>query len=453
MLYPPDAGHENLADDCSPLGGIPTSINLPEQVPPDLTENDGSDSADAVLPWVDPYTGKSHFINARTGQSMGSRTASLGDGRPHSTGSIRPIRSLSSRRPATAIPSGSQGLWIENILKKWDNPAFRRPERPLASTDVGTGYDHACCKFGVHDGGSLEATGYAKLRGKLRRQHLELAEVIAQVDRKFIFAKMKAACYHAGDDSSDTVLALIDQHAADERCRVEWLFEELFVSSSDGFHLEINTKTFQSDPITFKVRPTEVPLFKRYLEFFSSWGVQYTIDYKPRSGVGLGTINSLPALIAERCRSEPNLPIDLIRAEIWKKEESGRPSSARRMENESPFMDLDQPDAATRHTWVERLSGCPQGIIDLLNSRACRSAIMFNDALTIDECQSLVSRLARCLFPFQCAHGRPSMIPILDLQSTGKLDSAELFNCETTGQDGAPLDFVTAFRSWRDTLG
>ncbi|TDZ17607.1 DNA mismatch repair protein MutL [Colletotrichum orbiculare MAFF 240422] len=39
--------------------------------------------------------------------------------------------------------------------------------------------------------------------------------------------------------------------------------------------------------------------------------------------------------------------------------------------------------------WVSRFHGCPQGILDLLNSRACRTAIMFNDILSKDECENL----------------------------------------------------------------
>jgi DNA mismatch repair protein MLH3 len=42
-------------------------------------------------------------------------------------------------------------------------------------------------------------------------------------------------------------------------------------------------------------------------------------------------------------------------------------------------------------------------------------AIMFNDALSTEECKMLVDRLAGCAFPFQCAHGRPSMVPLVDI--------------------------------------
>lgn len=40
---------------------------------------------------------------------------------------------------------------------------------------------------------------------------------------------------------------------------------------------------------------------------------------------------------------------------------------------------------------------------------------MFNDELTEEECKQLVRRLSRCAFPFQCAHGRPSMVPLVDI--------------------------------------
>ena len=40
---------------------------------------------------------------------------------------------------------------------------------------------------------------------------------------------------------------------------------------------------------------------------------------------------------------------------------------------------------------------------------------MFNDPLDKPQCEELVRRLAECVLPFQCAHGRPSMVPLVDL--------------------------------------
>jgi DNA mismatch repair protein MLH3 len=46
---------------------------------------------------------------------------------------------------------------------------------------------------------------------------------------------------------------------------------------------------------------------------------------------------------------------------------------------------------------------------------------MFNDPLTVQQCSDLVQRLAACAFPFQCAHGRPSMVPLVHLGKGGTL--------------------------------
>ncbi|KAG5368767.1 DNA mismatch repair protein [Yarrowia sp. E02] len=47
-----------------------------------------------------------------------------------------------------------------------------------------------------------------------------------------------------------------------------------------------------------------------------------------------------------------------------------------------------------------------------ISSLACRNAIKFGDELTLEECHSMVEKLLKTKLPFQCAHGRPSMIPL-----------------------------------------
>jgi DNA mismatch repair protein MLH3 len=42
---------------------------------------------------------------------------------------------------------------------------------------------------------------------------------------------------------------------------------------------------------------------------------------------------------------------------------------------------------------------------------------MFNDPLTLAQCEDLVASLAHTALPFQCAHGRPSVVPISHLHS------------------------------------
>lgn len=43
-------------------------------------------------------------------------------------------------------------------------------------------------------------------------------------------------------------------------------------------------------------------------------------------------------------------------------------------------------------------------------------AIKFGDSLTYDEMQCCLNSLKQCNLPFQCAHGRPTLTPIVTLQ-------------------------------------
>ena len=57
----------------------------------------------------------------------------------------------------------------------------------------------------------------------------------------------------------------------------------------------------------------------------------------------------------------------------------------------------------------------PKCIDSILNSKACRSAVKFGDALNEKQMKHLLRNLSRCKLPFQCAHGRPTMFPIANL--------------------------------------
>ena len=52
-------------------------------------------------------------------------------------------------------------------------------------------------------------------------------------------------------------------------------------------------------------------------------------------------------------------------------------------------------------------------------------AIMFNDSLTLGQCQRLVQQLSQTAFPFQCAHGRPSLVPLVHIDGIASLKRRE----------------------------
>jgi DNA mismatch repair ATPase MutL len=59
----------------------------------------------------------------------------------------------------------------------------------------------------------------------------------------------------------------------------------------------------------------------------------------------------------------------------------------------------------------------PRPFQRVLARRACRGAVMFGDRLSDAQAVKLLSDLPGCNFPFQCAHGRPSLAPLLAVQS------------------------------------
>lgn len=71
---------------------------------------------------------------------------------------------------------------------------------------------------------------------------------------------------------------------------------------------------------------------------------------------------------------------------------------------------------------------------------------MFNDPLSVEECSNLVRRLAGCAFPFQCAHGRPSMVPLAHLSQDSALGPAGLEEGKT------PERLLDALKKWKCSM-
>ncbi|EPS31156.1 hypothetical protein PDE_06111 [Penicillium oxalicum 114-2] len=404
---------------------------------------------DKLIPWVDPRTGKTHQINSRTGQTVNLRKIEAG---PRSNSFFTTLqRQGRSQGPRTA---SAPSLWVENMLDSWDNPVFPRSEARVPSlnfesdqANITKGSDRCQDNIAI-----LNKTHVARFKGKLGREALKMATTVAQVDRKFILAKLNP-CKSTlpGHSDSRGVLVLIDQHAADERCRVEQLYEDMFISGDFVSRLD-QVQTVEIDPIVLRVSASELALLRRCSKFWASWGITYSMatDGAPE---GVIHIKTLPTLIAERCRLEPELLVDILRREIWLWETEERQAGMGRPANNSrPECNtfLGGGDTDSKHSWVQKLKGCPQGILDLLNSRACRGAIMFNDPLAINECEALVARLSRCAFPFQCAHGRPSMIPILDMRAQSGVEASlpvsDVIGSIDIEDDQRDTDFLDAFR-------
>ncbi|OJD18399.1 hypothetical protein AJ78_01579 [Emergomyces pasteurianus Ep9510] len=409
-------------------------------------------STDEVIRWIDPSTNMAVLINSRTGQTISKSNQTLTSSRK-SSGVQNSETTDHHTRQGNPVPHPT--LWIDTFLKEWTNPIFQQSERPVATAfEVPGPHLGGSSKFflsGAGDSGFLPSS--SRFSGRLTKQGLQNAQLIAQVDKKFLLLKLPSFS-EANNDGQQQNLVLVDQHAADERCRVEQLFNELCggagTISDPSTYYRVNAASLPK-PISFKISPQEGELLISNSDYFESWGCYYTLSTSERNYHTV-TVNKVPTLIAERCRLEPKLVIDLLRGEIWdRKDHRKRPHISRTQMADSgireagnsgnPPKDKMQPTIA-RHSWLERIGDCPKAIIDLINSRACRSSIMFNDSLGRAECENLVSRLALCAFPFQCAHGRPSMIPIVSL---GGIHSSSAI--ESTRESHSGSDFGSLFGS------
>eukprot|EP00186_Timspurckia_oligopyrenoides_P005266 CAMPEP_0182448802 /NCGR_PEP_ID=MMETSP1172-20130603/29990_1 /TAXON_ID=708627 /ORGANISM="Timspurckia oligopyrenoides, Strain CCMP3278" /LENGTH=367 /DNA_ID=CAMNT_0024645819 /DNA_START=245 /DNA_END=1348 /DNA_ORIENTATION=+ len=192
-------------------------------------------------------------------------------------------------------------------------------------------------------------------------------------------------------------LFVIDQHAADERIRYEKLEDSVVnakqmhrTMSSDGSRA-IYASSFRTvgrfvssiplePPLIVRLEREQAILINKYLDFVELWGWRVSQSDKEFSSF---VVHSTLAVFN---RPPPNILSSILE-----------------------FATSLETVSAEQH----RKDVIPNCVFDLIASHACRSAIKFGDSLTVSESESLISRLALCRYPFYCAHGRPSIIPLL----------------------------------------
>lgn len=263
------------------------------------------------------------------------------------------------------------------------------------------------------------------------KEALAGARVIGQVDQKYLLAVIPATIASPRRGKSTCLVILVDQHAADERVRFERLCEEACQAAT----------TSLAKPMIFEVDDNEVMLFETRQEYFGRWGIKYTVTVRSGSSnaASLVEIDSLPPLVVERCRTDPKLLIDLLRGGIWS--ESCKPSGVY-------GEDVNEQESKQEVTWVSELAHCPSLMMEMVKSRACRTAIMFNDPLTMDDCIDLVQRLSKCILPFQCAHGRPTVTVLGEIDEDPN-DMCPLIDQEDGfGAISGDIGFRAAWDSW-----
>eukprot|EP00871_Galdieria_phlegrea_P002773 jgi/Galph1/3497/GphlegSOOS_G2135.1 len=181
----------------------------------------------------------------------------------------------------------------------------------------------------------------------------------------------------------DTLYAL-DQHAAAERIEYETSFHELLqqVASNaiSSVHLETQSSLLYLDN-------NEYLYACRYKELLEKWGWKMEPLFDTNISSHCMQIIRVP-IIYETCVTD----LGTLREQIQYILSSKDPMIIFQM--------------------------IPQSIQNILATHACRKAIKFGDPLTKPQVTELVEKLQSCHFPFRCAHGRPSMIPLMRVENS-----------------------------------
>lgn len=426
---------------------------------------------DEAMNWTHPITKQMYRVNSRTGAIIAPepRKAASSFGPSNipdrkSQHVFKPSLRLPPRAESTNEPTETE--WLDGVLKNWQNPVFCCTEKGIQQMSLHFPGEET----GAIKTRNFEFTTTAQIdqafkevshlnASRITKWALQNAKVISQVDKKFILVSLSASnSENITMDAQRTMLVMIDQHAADERIKVELLLQELSkppanteskYSSSLGHSSRICTSLL-AKPLTFRIPGREIEHFRAHAARFAEWGILYDITLESKDGREERdsdiVVRCLPPVIVERCKLDPKLLINLLRSELWNLVESSSSSSHTRSTRPSTIEGEEQH-------WLKTIGSFPQGILDIVNSRACRSAVMFNDVLSKRDCEDLVEALANCKFPFLCAHGRPSMVPLLDLGGIGgHVEDLECGN-GAFGTRIVEKDFVGAFGRWKGKRG
>ena len=383
--------------------------------------------------------GKGTFINKRTGQTLANPIIGIPSRpAPRKCRLSQRLPSSASNNDAAATEETKMSAFVMSVLKHHKSTAFKpitEPAIPQISnsstgdSDVNAilhGHKHNCSHTDI-DKAFKSSAGSGGEIGRLSKEGLRHGTVIQQVDNKFVLIKMPEA--------TGQVLVLVDQHAADERIRIEWLLSDYFKPADAGVKfqgsragypaggLKVGVKVeLLATPIHFDISTMEAQKLRTKQQYFAGWGICFALRKDLKRDVVMVVVTALPPGIVQRCKLEPKLAIDLIRKELYASLE--KPSATTTI----TFTDVvtttiaaaGEPRTIRVHNdWLERIHNIPQGILDMLTSRACRSAVMFNDCLSLEDCKVLVDKLAGTRFPFICAHGRPSMVPLVETGGLG----------------------------------
>ncbi|KAF2882431.1 hypothetical protein ILUMI_23750 [Ignelater luminosus] len=203
--------------------------------------------------------------------------------------------------------------------------------------------------------------------------------IVGQLDKKFIVALSKGK----------NLIILFDQHAVHERVRLETLFSGYTETESGSENLKFKSSKCPQK-IALNLMEIDINILINSRRLFENLGLSCVI-------------------------SENSLEVTHIPTCMYNKFIKNDQCDNNNLENILTSLIYEQISTilSTRGT-VTKIPNILQNIINL---EACRGAIKFGDRLTSKKCEELIKELSKCKLPFQCAHGRPTLVPLIDFSN------------------------------------
>ncbi|XP_013398095.1 uncharacterized protein LOC106164657 [Lingula anatina] len=255
---------------------------------------------------------------------------------------------------------------VQSLLDKWENPVLKSSDQSIPNLNV----------FGTQSAGIYPF--------KFTKDMFNRIEVVQQIDNKFIacMVSLNQEC------SVPNLLVVIDQHAAHERVRLEDLVKENYVDSDQQ---RILTSCIDP-PEVLTLLPDQVRLMQAYRTQLENIGIHFQCIESTKDKVQFSKVPAcfVSKEVSELKRKRTSVLVDLLESLVTEQ-----------------LQLLQSTSGGSRRL--------PRVIHQVLCSQACHGAIKFGDPLTLEECNQVVQQLSKCDLPFQCAHGRPSIMPLLDM--------------------------------------
>lgn len=181
------------------------------------------------------------------------------------------------------------------------------------------------------------------------------------------------------------MLLLVDQHAADERIRLEELRSKVLSDEDRGI-------TYLDSEEDLALPETGYQLIQKYAEQIQKWGwIINNSSISSQSFKKNMNILRRQARVVTLTAVPCILGVDLTGKDLM-----------------DFIQQLDETDGS---------SAIPPAVLRILNFKACRGAIMFGDPLLPSECCLIIEELKATSLCFQCAHGRRTTVPIVNVSS------------------------------------